>query len=200
MKRKGTGTRVLVLAGLLLVGISLLGAVLAPLGRADDDEAREYGRRENEEHGERQRWVFALRRAVEPVQNAAYAKECGACHMAYQPALLPARSWTVLLGRLDDHFGHDASLSKQTTAELRAYVTANAAESSRGETAYRILRSLNGKTPTRITEVPFIRRIHSELSPRVFERTAVGSLANCSACHRHAEQGVYSEEDVAIPR
>ncbi len=30
---------------------------------------------------------------VAPVKNALYLEECGACHFAYQPGLLPSRSW-----------------------------------------------------------------------------------------------------------
>ena len=48
----------------------------------------------------------------------AYATECGACHLAYPPALLPARSWQRLMAGLDTHFGSDASLDAATAQPL----------------------------------------------------------------------------------
>jgi mono/diheme cytochrome c family protein len=32
-----------------------------------------------------------------------YKQECAACHMAYPPGLLPARSWTRIMSGLDKH-------------------------------------------------------------------------------------------------
>ena len=201
MNLNRAGLRRLLLSGLLLMSILLV----APASRADDDEGehRQRGkeRRNHEESGQnRERWVFTLKHAVEPVRDPVYQKECGACHMAYQPALLPARSWVAVLSGLEQHFGHDASLSEQTLVELRAYTAKNAADTSRGETAYKILRSLGGTTPQRITEVPYIRKKHDELAAGVLQRKSISSLSNCAACHRSAERGLYDEDDVVIPQ
>ena len=46
----------------------------------------------------------SMPRAVPP----AYTQECGSCHLAYPPGLLPALSWQRLMGGLDRHFGTDA--------------------------------------------------------------------------------------------
>ncbi len=43
-------------------------------------------------------------------ENASYEKECGACHYAFNPSLLPAASWAGLMTSLREHFGEDASL------------------------------------------------------------------------------------------
>lgn len=186
---------------MLTTGLLLLSALLVvPASRADDDDRGKERRKHEDSKEGRERWVFALKHSVEPVNNATYRKECGACHMAYPPALLPARSWTVLLGRLDRHFGHDASLPDPKLQELRDYTARNAADTSRGETAYKILRSLGGGTPERISDLPYIRRKHDELAEAVFQRKAVGSRANCAACHPSAEQGRFDEHDVVIPR
>ena len=64
---------------------------------------------------------------VKPVTHEATLKECSACHMAYQPQLLPARSWDALMKGLDNHFGETASLDPAVTADIGAYPTANAA-------------------------------------------------------------------------
>ena len=52
---------------------------------------------------------------VEPVTNVDYQNECGACHFAYQPGLLPARSWQALMTGLDQHFTEAKMLTRIDT-------------------------------------------------------------------------------------
>jgi hypothetical protein len=47
---------------------------------------------------------------VPPVRNPAMLKECGVCHIAYPPQMLPARSWKKIMAGLADHFGENATL------------------------------------------------------------------------------------------
>ncbi len=42
---------------------------------------------------------------VAPVTDAATLKECGECHMAYHPGLLPTASRNRIMDGLADHFG-----------------------------------------------------------------------------------------------
>jgi len=58
--------------------------------------------------------------AVPPVRHQATLKECGECHMAYQPALLPRESWAAMMDDLPNHFGEDASLPDKLAADIRA--------------------------------------------------------------------------------
>ena len=51
-----------------------------------------------------------------------YAQECAACHMAYPPGLLPAASWHRIMGRLERHFGSEASLDEASVREIGAEV------------------------------------------------------------------------------
>ena len=88
--------------------------------------------------------------------------------MVYPPYLLPAVSWNKLLTRLGDHFGESLSLDDLTREEIRKYLTENSADRSGTETAGKILRNLGGSPPARITDVPYIRRKHREISPRGF--------------------------------
>jgi hypothetical protein len=196
----------------------LLGAVaLAPYasraaGGHDDgeeeDEQHEEGHGDAHEHEGRQargRDLPARPPASEAAMRASpgwelYASECGSCHLAYPPGLLPARSWTALLGGLDDHFGENAEVDEATRAQLAQLPRSWAAEASGGKRSARVLRSVGGTTPLRITELASWRREHDELSAAVFRRKAVGSAANCTACHREAEQGVFEEDAVRIPR
>jgi hypothetical protein len=43
---------------------------------------------------------------------AIYKKECAACHMAFPPNALPAKSWKTMMENLQGHFGEDASMMK----------------------------------------------------------------------------------------
>ena len=64
--------------------------------------------------------------------HPAYRNECGSCHVAFPPGLLPASSWRAVMGGLERHFGSDASLDAQTAADITRYLSTNAA---RHETA-----------------------------------------------------------------
>jgi len=86
-----------------------------------------------EEESFTQWWMSPWRhKEVKPVANKTWDEECGGCHLAYQPGLLPARSWEKLLTEpaLADHFGDDASLDAETLKEIRDYALANAADKS----------------------------------------------------------------------
>jgi hypothetical protein len=116
---------------------------------------------------------------VPPVTNAATQKECGECHMAYQPGLLPAASWNRIMDGLADHFGDKASLPPDTAAGIRAYLTRNA-----GGGDGRLIR---------ITEQRWWLRKH-DFTPAIWQRKTVGARSNCEACHREAVKGLYEDD------
>lgn len=138
---------------------------------------------------------------VAPVKNELYQSECGSCHFAYQPGLLPAASWEKLMGGLADHFGENAELFDQTRQELTDYLVANAADRVDGyRRSAKIVRSLDNDAPLRITEVPYIRYKHNEIPMRVIRNNQqVRSLSNCAACHTRADSGSYAEREINIP-
>ncbi|MAR89590.1 MAG: cytochrome C [Pseudomonadales bacterium] len=150
-------------------------------------------------------WLFTLDRMKEfrPVDNETYAEECGACHFAYPPGLLLAMSWQKLLDpvALEDHFGENAELGEDTLAEIQAYVIENSAENSYYKRARKITRSVQSiEPPLRITQVPYIKRKHHELTAAmVRDNPEVGSLSNCNACHTQAEQAVFDDDSVQVP-
>ena len=113
------------------------------------------------------------------------AQQCSACHMAYPADMLPARSWQKLMSDLSHHFGEDASLNDQDRAAITAYLTAHAADGpASGRASERFLRGLNpSATPLRITDTPYWRRRHGEISQRRFNDPKVKTAANCGACH-----------------
>lgn len=116
---------------------------------------------------------------VPPVTHAATLKECGECHMAFQPALLPAASWNRIMDGLSDHFGDNASLPPDAVADIRAYLTQNA-----GQGDGRLLR---------ITDQRWWGHEH-KFRPEIWQRQDVRSKANCVACHRSAEKGLYEDD------
>ena len=160
---------------------------------SDDDKHERYEESENSESGARKWFVFKREKTVGVVENAVYQKECGSCHFAFQPALLPSGSWKKLMAGLEDHFGDNATLDAATGQEITDYLVKNAAEFSNSKRSYKILRSLKGTEPLRITEVPYIKQEHHEISPRTLERKKITSLANCNVCHQQAAKGIYED-------
>ena len=159
------------------------------------------------EHREKERHQGTKRNPCEPggrsspaiVDNPTYRENCGSCHVAYQPDLLPSGSWDKILVGLEDHFGEVIELDPESGKNITEYLKANAAEYSSGERGPKIMRSLGNQTSLRITEIPYIQKKHREISPDVLKRKSIGSLSNCLACHPTAEEGVYDDDSVTIP-
>jgi len=134
---------------------------------------------------------FATGRAVAQDHAAATTlKECGACHMAFPPQLLPARSWKKIMTGLSDHFGENADLAEPARAEITAYLVAHAADAPGTANGRLFLRGVDpSAVPLRITQMPFWKAAHSEVPAREFKSAQVKSAANCLACHRSGGGG-----------
>jgi len=162
----------------------------------DDDDDGKHRKRNRERHRDgNHRNSF-----IKPVNNATYKEECGACHFAYQPELLPAASWMKILTNLNDHFGESIELDDDSRKAISDYLKSNSAEYSSAKRAVKIMRSLGNQVPLRITDIPYIREKHHEISPNVLKRESIGSLSNCSTCHTTAENGIYEHDNVKIPK
>jgi cytochrome b len=131
--------------------------------------------------------------------NATHQKECGACHYAFNPGLLPASSWTGLMIGLREHFGEDASLDDSTTKALASWLVENAAETFDTESAHRF-RVVAPDDPYRISATPYWVRKHASIPADVFARPSIRSRVNCHACHRDAESGRYDDQAIAVPK
>lgn len=119
--------------------------------------------------------LAALPAAADDVRlppNPAYRSECGSCHVAYPPQLLPQESWQKLMARLDRHFGSDASLEPKAQQEIGRFLAANAGR-----------RAAPPGAEPRITETRWFRKEHG----------AVNNPADCMACHKGAEKGIYED-------
>ncbi len=120
-----------------------------------------------------------------------YRQECGACHVAYPPALLPGASWQRVTANLPRHFGTDASTDAAAVKELSAWLGANAGSD----------RRVREQPPEdRITRSAWFVRKHDDIAAATWKSPAVKSAANCNACHARADQGEFNEHDVRIPR
>lgn len=130
-----------------------------------------------------------------PVTDAIVKEECGGCHLAFSPAMLPARSWQKMMGDLKNHFGTDASIDAASAEKITRYLTDNAADAGGQRYGARLMRNLSAQSvPLRITELPRWVRIHHEVSASEWKSKKVGSKANCAACHTDAERGYYDDE------
>lgn len=131
---------------------------------------------------------------VPPVKDPVVLKECGACHMAFQPAFLPARSWNRMMDELSQHFGEDASLPADKAQTIRAYMTANAGDVvTRGRARKYMQWVADGATPQRITTNPDFERKHN-FADRVWKDPKVVTKSNCPACHVAADQGLFDDD------
>lgn len=171
-----------------------LSVLLATAVSADDNgkkhRYRERRHGDNNHYGEKY---------LKPVSNTTYTDNCSACHFAYQPGLLPSDSWRKILEDSDDHFGEALDLDAESKEELKTFLTSNAANTSSSKLSQKIMRCLEGQTPLRITDIPYIRKEHHEIGRNVVNRPSVGSLSNCIACHRSADRGIYDDDRVSIP-
>ena len=168
-----------VVTGVTLASLALFGLPSSPAW-GDRDGARGEERKEG-------RRTSRLPAEI----NAAWKQECGSCHVAYPPGLLPQESWRRIMAGLDRHFGENASLPPETVAEISAFLASNAADAGRPEQG--------GAAPLRISETRWFQKEHGEIGAAVWKRPAVGGPANCAACHHQAEQGVFNEHGVKIP-
>jgi cytochrome c553 len=134
------------------------------------------------------------------VSNAGYLKECGSCHMAYPPELLPARSWTKILGSLQDHFGDSAQLDDATQQRIHDYLVANSADKAQNEESFAVMKSLRpGETPLRITGTPYIAGLHAAVLDPLWEgNPRPKTLAECGVCHHLAQTGNFTMRQFSV--
>ncbi len=120
----------------------------------------------------------------------AYTAECGACHTAYPPALLPRESWRRIMTGLDRHYGSDASLDAGTVRQLDAWLQATAGTSKKAREA---------PPEDRITRAAWFLREHRKVDAATWALPSVKSPAQCAACHAGADQGRFDDDDLRIP-
>jgi len=146
---------------------------------------------------------FGRTKEVKPVTDRQYQEECGECHFAYQPGLLPARSWDKLLNAeaMRDHFGDNAEMDQDTLRAIHEYAAENAADKSWYKRSRKIAAATSeGPAPLRITGLRYIERKHHDIPEKMVKgNKSVKSLSYCDKCHTQADEGVYDNDTVSIP-
>ena len=170
--------------------IFIIGFLSVPVVWSDDG----YYRRGMEEYPHRSADVATASTTV-------YRKECGSCHMAYSPRMLPAGSWMKIMSGLDKHFGDNAELDAETAKSITELLLMYSADRSDYRRAGRFNSPMQyNDAPVRITQMPYFKRAHHEIPDRmVTGNPEVKSFSQCNACHIRAEQGSFDEHDVRIP-
>lgn len=114
---------------------------------------------------------------------AAYAEECGSCHVAYPARLLAAGQWFAVLSALDEHYGVDATVDAATLALVARHLGTTAGVPHAGASA-------TGSTPTlpRITQQRWFVREHREA-----QLAPTRQLSQCDGCHSTAARGDFDE-------
>lgn len=159
-------------AGLARILVAALALALLASARADDRR----------------------RRADAPPLLPAYAQECGACHLAYPPGLLPAASWQRLMSTLPRHYGSDASLDAAAHEAIARWLQQHAGSSRR-------LRGDATPPPEdRISRAPWFLRKHRKVPARIWSHPEVRSAARCEACRQGAARGDFDDHAVRLPR
>ena len=140
--------------------------------------------------------------AFPALKDKIWEDECGACHMAFTPGLLPARSWIRTMQGLQDHFGEDASVNSEAVRALTDFLVSNAADNPGASAVMqRIARSIKpGATPLRITQSPLFLYYHEEVPATIWNRETIGLRSNCLACHTRADEGRYLQREIEIPK
>jgi hypothetical protein len=129
-----------------------------------------------------------------PAADPLVREECGSCHLAFAPSMLPARSWMAMMGDLKNHFGDDASIDAASAAQISRYLSENAADRGGQRYSGKLMRGVTTQsTPLRITELPKWVSEHRKISASEWQRKDVRTRANCTACHADAPRGYYDE-------
>lgn len=103
---------------------------------------------------------------------------------------------------LDNHFGQNASLDPEPSAEILAYLKDFAADSARSSRQSKRLASMTpeDETPVRITDTHFWRRKHGAIKAFVWKRPSIETRSKCEACHQDASKGIFDERTAKIPK
>lgn len=190
----------------LAIGLGVFGIAAASLDAGVTDGARaqqEYDKdddsdddssddRDDESHDKGSYNVKAM--------DARYQEECGSCHLAYPPHMLPSASWKAIMNGLDDHFGDNAELAADVNRRITAFLDRNASDRGDRMTNARLLQGVVGDPPLRITELRYFKKEHHEIPRRMIEdNPEVQSLSRCDACHQDAARGRFDEDEIVIP-
>lgn len=130
-----------------------------------------------------------------------YVDECGSCHTAFAPGLLPVRSWHKMMNELAHHFGKDASLEEPQYFAILKELETLAADGSYADMRMRRISAAISPdvAPQRFSDSAYFRYLHDEVPQASWKRKHVGLPSNCIACHARANEGRFGEREVRLP-
>ncbi|MEO5377657.1 MAG: diheme cytochrome c [Magnetococcus sp. DMHC-6] len=136
-----------------------------------------------EEHG--------TKKSTRPIPyDPEYVKECGACHIAYPPKLLPTASWEKLMSDLTNHFGENAELDSAIQTRLTTYLQKSSKPS----------KSTKQEPLVRISEQRWFTKDHKEIKTKIAKSDKETiKLSSCNTCHPNAARGSFEEDEINIP-
>ncbi len=120
-----------------------------------------------------------------------YTKECGSCHIAYAPYLLPKSAWDSMMSDLENHFGEDASLEQESHTIILAFLNQYSSDFVETKISSKIAKE--PQNIVAITKYPYWEAAHQDINPALFETQAIKSKANCQTCHKDAESGIFAK-------
>jgi hypothetical protein len=123
-----------------------------------------------------------------------YQKECAACHVAFPPSLMMADDWKKVLASLDNHYDDEVILDEKTRRSLEDFLLKNAGGTKVGSGG-----TAQGSPLPRLTGTLWFTRKHREVPKADWRNPKVNTPSNCTACHKQAEQGSYSEREIVMP-
>ena len=130
-----------------------------------------------------------------------YVVECGSCHTAFAPGLLPVRSWHKMMDGLAHHFGEDASLEEPQYFAILKELETLAADGSYADMR---MRRISGAippdaAPQRFSDTDFFKYLHDKVPMALWKHKRIRTPSNCIACHIRANEGRYGEREVRLP-
>lgn len=134
------------------------------------------------------------------VFDRAVKKECGSCHMVFNPEMLPAKSWEILLRGLKNHFGKEIGLDEATTSKLQSYFAGRSSDMSGSQNGRAFMEGIDREAPPlRIIDTPHFKNKHQSIADNVWSREGIKAKNNCASCHAGALKGDYEAKNVKIP-
>ncbi|WP_265936265.1 cytochrome C [Poseidonibacter antarcticus] len=97
---------------------------------------------------------------------------------------------------LENHFGDDASIDKESNKEILAFLVKNSAENYTMEDSWNFLNSIGDKDIIAMTQTSFWKKTHKDIPKNIFDNKKIRSKANCKACHTDIEKGLIEDENI----
>ncbi|OHC75664.1 MAG: hypothetical protein A3G18_00465 [Rhodospirillales bacterium RIFCSPLOWO2_12_FULL_58_28] len=134
------------------------------------------------------------------VFDRAVKKECGSCHMVFNPEMLPAKSWETIMKGLKNHFGKEVGLDEATVGKILSYFTGRSSDMSGSQNGRTFMEGINREEPPlRIIDTPRFKDKHQGIAADVWSREGIKARNNCVSCHVGALKGDYEARNAKIP-